>query len=221
MQDLPSQNTAGESSLERSTHAVAKVVVFDIGNVLIEWDMRHVYRPLFGDEAKMTRFLEETQLIKWNVEQDKGREWPKAEELLISDFPHYTAEIRAFRARWHEMVPGEIGETVRVHEALLKRGVPLYAVTNFALDTFRETQDRFPFLYNFRDIVVSAAVGFVKPDPAIFRCLLSRNNLEAADCLFIDDSQPNVAAARSVGMWGHHYQDIHKLEEELKRHSLF
>ncbi len=40
----------------------------------------------------------------------------------------------------------------------------------------------------------------VKPDAAIFRRLLDRYGLEAADCVFIDDSPKNITGAQSVGM---------------------
>jgi len=49
------------------------IVVFDVGNVLIDWDMRLVYRPMFNDDAAMERFIEETDLVAWNYEQDRGR----------------------------------------------------------------------------------------------------------------------------------------------------
>jgi len=79
------------------------IVVFDVGNVLIDWDMRLVYRPMFNDDAAMERFIEETDLVAWNYEQDRGRSWLDAEELLIGQFPHFKKEILAFRAQWDEI----------------------------------------------------------------------------------------------------------------------
>lgn len=181
------------------------IVVFDVGNVLIDWDMRRVYRGLFDTEVAMASFFEETRLMDWNLEQDRGRSWEDAETLLIADFPHYADEIRAFRANWHDMISGEIEGTVALQQALLHADVPLYAITNFALDTFRESQQRFTFLTDFIDIVISGEEGQIKPDAEIYHRLLKRNNLEAADCLFIDDSKANIAGAKAIGMRTHHF----------------
>lgn len=193
------------------------IVIFDIGNVLIKWDMRHVYRSMFDTEEHMERFISETALVDWNVEQDKGRNWREAEDLLIADFPHYEAEIRAFRARWHDMVPGAIEQSVAIKERLEATGAPLYAITNFAADTFAESQERFPVLANFEDVVVSAQVGLIKPDPAIYQLLLDRNGLAASDCIFIDDSLANIATARQLGMHVHHFTAPEDLRRDLQR----
>lgn len=191
-------------------------IVFDIGNVLIHWDMALLYNQIFADQASMNRFLAETDLFGWNLEQDRGRSWQDAEAELIPRFPHYESQIRAFRGRWHEMVPGAIDGTVEIKARLKALDVPLYAITNFAADTFAETQERFPTLKDFIDIVISADEKLVKPDPAIYQVLLERNDLVAETCLFIDDSLPNVEAARSVGMMAHHFQGPDGLGEELR-----
>ncbi len=191
-------------------------IIFDIGNVLIQWDMRLLYRELFADEEAIERFIVETDLWNWNIEQDRGRDWVVAEDELVGKFPHYESEIKAFRARWHEMVPGEISGSVTIKESLQKQGVPLYAITNFAADTFVEAQQRFPFLYEFKDIVVSAKEGLIKPDAAIYQVLLERNGLRAEECLFIDDSAVNIEGARQVGLQTHHFTKSELLGEDLR-----
>ena len=101
-------------------------------------------------------------------------------------------------------------------DELKAQGTPLYAITNWHQDKFRETQARFPFLgTSFRDIVVSGDERLVKPDPAIYRLLLDRNGLEASSCLFIDDSPKNVAGAEAVGMKAHHFTSPEALRAHL------
>jgi 2-haloacid dehalogenase len=68
--------------------------------------------------------------------------------------------------------------------------------------------------------VVSGAVGLVKPDPAIFRLLLERHGLAAADCLFIDDSERNVRAAEALGMQAHRFRDAATLQAALRAAGL-
>jgi 2-haloacid dehalogenase len=191
-------------------------VVFDIGNVLIQWDPRHLYRRLIPDEAAMERFLAEVCTDAWNLEQDRGRTWAEAVAERTALFPQHEALIRAYSERWHDMVPGEVPGTVALLEALRARGVPLYAITNFSVEKFAEAQARFPALRGFRDVVVSGTERLLKPDPAIYRLLLARNGLEAARCLFIDDSEKNVRGAEAVGMRAHHCRDAPRLEAELR-----
>ena len=195
-------------------------VVFDIGNVLIEWDPRHLYRRLLPDEAACDRFLAEVCTAAWNIEQDRGRPWAEAIAERIALFPDQAALIRAYSERWHEMVPGEVPGTAALLERLREAGVPLYAITNFSSEKFAEAQARFPVLTRFRDVVVSGAVGLLKPDPAIYRLLLARNGLDAADCLFIDDSEKNVRAAEALGMQAHHFRDAAGLQAALRAAGL-
>jgi 2-haloacid dehalogenase len=195
---------------------VVDTVVFDVGNVLIRWDPRHLYSKLFGDPAVMERFLAEVCTDVWNLEQDRGRGWAEAIAERVALFPRHEALIRAYSERWHEMVPGEVEGTVPILERLRAAGVPLYAITNFSAEKFAEAQDRFPFLRGFRDVVVSAHERLLKPDPAIYRCLLDRNGLEAGRCLFIDDSERNVRAAEGVGMRAHHFRNAEGLAAALR-----
>ena len=190
-------------------------VVFDIGKVLIEWDPRHLYRDLIAEEAVMERFLAEVCTPAWNLEQDRGRPWAEAIADLSARFPDQAHLVRAFREHWIRMVPGFVPGTVDLLEALRARGVPLYAITNFAADTFEECLRHYPVLGRFQDIVVSGREGILKPDPAIYRLLLDRNGLDAARCLFIDDSAPNVRGAQAVGMRAHHFRDAATLETAL------
>ncbi len=191
-------------------------VIFDIGMVLIAWDPRHLYRKLFSDTEKMEWFLANVCNHDWNVEQDRGRSFADAVKLLHAEHPQYTDEISAYDTRWSEMIPGAITGTVDILEALHKNKTPLYAITNWNQDKFRETKLNYPFLDLFKDIVVSGDEKLIKPDAAIFELCLKRNKLTAAECLFIDDSLKNVKGAEAVGMKAHHFTTPENLRAELK-----
>lgn len=193
-----------------------RVVVFDVGQVLIEWDPRHLYRPLFdGYEDLMEDFLERICSPAWNLEQDRGRPWAEAVAQLTAEHPDCAELIRAYDELWEQMVPGPVAGTPEILAELKDRGVPVYAITNFSADKFRLTARRFDFLNRFDGIVISGEERLVKPDPAIYRCLLDRYGLEAEDCLFIDDSRANIEGALSVGMNGHHFLGADALREDL------
>jgi len=180
-------------------------VVFDIGNVLLRWDPRHLYRNVFADEEQMEWFLREVCTVEWNIEQDRGRPWDEAVAILVERHPEWAAEIRAFHERWHETVIGVFDDNVAVLERLARSGVPVYAITNFSGDKFREAREVYPFLKSFKGVVVSGDERLIKPDRAIFDLFLGRYGLDPAECIFIDDSRANVETARMLGMRTIHY----------------
>lgn len=191
-------------------------IVFDVGNVLIRWDPRLLYRDLIPDDEKRDWFMQNVCTAAWNIEQDRGRSWEEAIALLVSQHPEWEAEIRAYDERWHETVPGEIAESVAVLSELKARGEKVYAITNFSREKWAESLIRFPFLQSFDGTVVSAHERLLKPDPSIYRVLLDRYDLTAGDCIFVDDSIRNVEAARSVGMQAVHFVEPIDLRAELR-----
>ena len=195
-------------------------IIFDIGMVLIQWDPRHLYRKIFDDETKMEWFLANVCTSAWNLEQDRGRSFAEAVTQITPHHPEFAAEIDAYDKRWAEMIPGAIEGSVDILEALHKKGAPLYAITNWNQDKFNETKLNYPFLNLFRDIVVSGDEKLIKPDPKIFEICLKRNKLNAADCLFIDDSEKNVRGAEAVGMQAHYFTTPDKLRIDLKKRNL-
>ncbi len=133
-----------------------RTLVFDIGQVLLHYDPHLAFLDLLPDHAERTHFLTEILPPAWNLEQDRGRDWREAEELQIALHPDHADLIRAFRANWRRMVPRTIPANVAVLEDALAAGVPTYAITNFAADTFAEACEIYPFLARFDGRVVSA-----------------------------------------------------------------
>jgi 2-haloacid dehalogenase len=191
-------------------------VVFDVGNVLLRWDPRNLYRTIFDDEAEMERFLSDVCTPHWNIEQDRGRSWEEAVAVLTKDFPAYESPIRAFHDRWEETVSGPINENVALLARLRGAGVPNYCITNFSAPKFRLSQTRYPFLAGFDGIIVSGDEELLKPEPEIYNLLLERYGLTAGDCIFIDDSKANVEGARAVGMYAIHFVEPMDLAAELR-----
>ncbi|HTP98972.1 MAG TPA: HAD family phosphatase [Casimicrobiaceae bacterium] len=193
-----------------------RVVVFDLGGVLLEWDPRHLYRKLFaGDEAAMEAFLGEVCTVEWNERQDAGRTFAEAVAELMPEHEDKRHLIEAFGRRFDEMIPGALDGTVEIARELKSRGVPLYALTNWSSETFPSQRARFPFLDWFEGIVVSGDEGVIKPDLRIFRVLLDRYRLAAGESVFIDDNAGNAQAAGALGIHGIHFQSPAQLRREL------
>lgn len=194
----------------------ADIVVFDIGNVLIDWNPEHLYARVIPDPRARRWFLAHVCTPEWNRAQDRGRSFAEAIAERRALFPEWRAEIEAFRARWREMIPRAIEGSVALLERLRESGVPCYAITNFSGETFPEAQALYPFLKRFEGIVVSADEGLLKPDGAIFDLFLRRYGLAPARCLFIDDVAENVEGARSAGMRAVRYENPALLARDLR-----
>jgi 2-haloacid dehalogenase len=197
-----------------------KAVIFDIGNVLLEWDARALYRRLLPDEAAIDAFFAETGFHDWNLDFDRGVDWDEGVAAHSARFPHRAALLAAFHERWHETVVGPIAGSVAILETLDAAGVPLYAITNFSGAKWEESRGRHGFLGRFRDVVVSGHERMVKPDPAIYRLCLDRNGLRAAECVFVDDNAANVEGARAVGIDAIRFTGPEALAGELERRGL-
>ena len=194
-----------------------RVVVFDLGGVLIDWDPRHLYRKLFaGDESAMEVFLSEVCTVEWNERQDAGRTFAEAVDELL---PHHADKldlIEAFGQRFDEMITGAVAGTVDILADLKRAGVPRYALTNWSAETFPPQRDRFSFLSWFDGIVVSGEEGVIKPNPRIFRVLLDRYRIAPEEAVFIDDNPANAAAAAALGIHGIHFRSPDLLRRELE-----
>lgn len=194
-------------------------LVFDVGNVLLRWDPRLVLLDVM-DEHAIDPFLEEIGFVGWNLEQDRGRPWAEAVRVASAAHPQHAELISRFDEHWHLSVPGAIEDTVEILRRVHATGAPVYAITNFSAEKWVECLARFDFLNLFADAVVSGEERLIKPDPAIYKALLSRNDLVASDCLFIDDSPRNVDGARAVGMQATQFLEPMALSQDLRDRGL-
>ena len=197
-------------------------VVFDIGNVLVAWDPRNLYRRYFaGREDEMEWFLKNVCTPAWNVEQDRGRSFAEAVELLVKEHPEeWHPMIRAFVEEWQETISGPIAGSVAILRKLKDSNVPVYAITNWNQDKFREARQRFDFLNSFDGIVVSGDEGLLKPDRAIFDLFFQRFDVTPQSAVFVDDSLHNVEGARAAGMRAVHFTSPEALARDLRQLGL-
>ena len=192
-----------------------RAVVFDVGRVLVQWDMRHLFAKLIRDESELDWFLQNVVTAEWHFQADAGRAVADMVAERKAEFPGYADHLDAYAKRFNETIPGPVPGSYEIVEALAHRQVPLFAITNFGSEFwagFRPTQ---PLFDHFHDIVVSGVEKLHKPDPAIYHLALDRFGLAAGEGLFIDDSLPNVEAARANGFHAHHFIDAPTLRAEL------
>ena len=190
-------------------------VVFDVGKVLFEWDLRHLFAKLIADKAELEYFVTHVVTPEWHFQHDAGRPLAEMTAERTALYPKYKNEIDAYRTRFNETIPGPVTGSLEIVRELAERAVPLFAITNFGAEfweMFRPTQ---PIFDHFGDIVVSGVEKMVKPDPDIYALALRRFGLKPGEAIFIDDNHDNVVSARANGFAAHHFTDAEKLRREL------
>lgn len=204
-----------------STNTKIDTIIFDLGAVLIDWNPEYLYRKIFDNEEDMQYFLQHICTQSWNAEQDAGRSWAEATDLLVKRHPEYEAEIRAFRDRWPEMLKGPIDGSVDILKELKERGNHrLLALTNWSAETWPVAWDQYDFLQIFEGILVSGKEKLKKPDPAIYQLLTDRYRIRPERSVFIDDSVANVESAREFGIHAIHFTSPEALRTELENAKL-
>ena len=196
-------------------------ILFDFGNVLIEWNPRYVYRRYFpNDEQAMERFLHEVDFMDWNAQQDKGRSFAEGVALLSKQFPHYAELIQAYHDNWKDSIGNHLEGTVEIMKQLKKAGYSLYGLSNWSAETFPIAREQYDFFDLLDDIIISGEVGSIKPEPEFFEIALKRIGKPANECLFIDDSLANIEQGRKMGFATIHFESSEQLEEELHKMQL-
>ena len=190
-------------------------IIFDFGNVLVEWHPERVYGEYFGDEAKAWWFMRHVADLDWRQRIDAGESQDACIAELQARHPDYAEAIALYRDRWREMLTGEMPGMRELLSQLMAANYQLYGLTNWSMETFPEARRHFGILQMIDRYVVSGAEGYVKPDPRLFQVLLDRYGLKAKECTFVDDNPDNVEAARRMGMTGIVFHGADALRNEL------
>ncbi|WP_435770141.1 HAD family hydrolase [Nocardioides sp. SYSU DS0651] len=177
-------------------------VVWDLGNVLVEWEpFRAVAAGVGDDEAR--RFLAGFDFGAWNHACDAGRPWDQALAELQRDHPEWAAHGRAYYDNFAASLTGEVPGTVDLLRALHAQGVPQCGLTNWSDELYHaHAPRRFPFLALLDDVVVSGTEGVAKPDRRSYAIVAERMGLPLSRLVFVDDKAANVDAAVALGMTG-------------------
>ncbi len=193
-----------------------KALVFDFGGVLVDWNPHHLYDSYFGSKEKATWFLENICTNEWNSQMDGGKPFCQGIAELSAQYPEYAKDIEAYFNRWIEMMGTEIEGMYGLLQEYKAKGYTLLGLTNWSSETFCQVKDVYPIFKLLDGMVVSAEEHCIKPSPRIYQILLERFGLNASDCVFIDDRQPNIDGADAVGMTGILFTNAQDLREKLE-----
>ncbi len=171
-----------------------KAVIFDIGNVLIEWQPERFFDGVIGATRRRALFAA-VDLHGMNDRVDRGERFSEVTAQTADAHPDWAPEIGIWHDRWLEMASPAIDHSVRLMTALQGKGVPVFSLTNFGTDTYDLAATKYDFLRAFDRDFISGHMGVIKPDPAIYHMLEDASGLSGPELLFTDDRADNIAAA--------------------------
>lgn len=196
-------------------------VVFDLGNVLIDWQPALAIAAGVG-AVEAQRFLaaEDFDFMAWNHLQDSGRRWADGVAEVRRTHPHWATHADAYLAHFPASL-SEVPGTAEVVRDLHAAGIPMVGLTNWSDELYYPyAAERFEVLRMLDDVVVSGEVKVAKPDPRAYRIAAERSGHPLERLVFVDDRQDNVDAAVAVGMDGVLFTDAAALRAALRERGL-
>jgi 2-haloacid dehalogenase len=188
-----------------ATDRTPQAVVFDIGNVLIEWQPERFYDAVIGEDRRRKMFAE-VDLHGMNERVDRGEHFTETIYGTAEAYPAWREEIRMWHDRWIELATPVIDHSVRLMQALQARGVPVFSLTNFGIQSYAHAATHYPFLNAFDRDFISGHLGVTKPDRTIYAMLEEGSGLSGDALLFADDRPDNIAAAKGFGWQTHLFE---------------
>ena len=171
-----------------------KAVIFDIGNVLLEWQPEVYYDRVFGVERRK-RLFAEVDLLGTNLAVDAGAPFKASIYALADRHPDWATEIREWHDNWIRIASPLIPHSLRLMRALRAKGLPVFALTNFGGESYAYAASEYQFFSEFDRAYVSGRMKVIKPDPEIYRRVEQDCGIAPERLLFADDKAENIEAA--------------------------
>ena len=203
-----------------------RAVLFDMGSVLIGWDVRPPFRPHFESGEDLDGFLRGTFREIYDAVHDGDGTMTECLEPVHRRHPESAHLIDIYESNWAAFITGVMEDSVAIVRELHARGVALYGVTNWPAQVWPpqslmpDEAESYAFLDMFADIWVSGHHKLRKPDPESYQSALTRFGLVAEEAVFVDDVPANVAAAEALGLVAIQFQDAPTLRRDLERVGL-
>ncbi|WP_166416888.1 HAD family hydrolase [Cochlodiniinecator piscidefendens] len=196
-----------------------EAVVFDIGNVLIGWQPEPFYDKHIGEDRRREMFAT-VDLHGANDRLDRGEGFRDIFYDLAEEYPKFKDEIRLWHDRWIDLTGPVIDHSVALLRALKTKGIPVFALTNFGVETFAMSEGVYPFLREFDRRYISGHMKRIKPEPEIYQMLEADCGIAPDALLFTDDRLDNINAAKARGWQTHQFVTATDWADTLIAHGL-
>ncbi|KAJ53591.1 putative hydrolase of the HAD superfamily [Clostridium tetanomorphum] len=184
-----------------------KNVIFDLGNVLINFNPMEYLHKKVSDKEKIQEIFEEIFLSEEWAMLDKGViTEEEAIERICSRSNGNDELIRVVMDNWYEMLT-PIEDIVETLKRLKDKGYKVYYLSNFHMLAFENVTNRHEFFKYFDGGVVSFKEKLLKPEKDIYNKLIERYKINPKESVFIDDTEINIEGAKKLGFNTIHFKD--------------
>ena len=196
-----------------------EAVIFDIGNVLTRWQPEAFYDRVIGADRRLALF-NSVDLHRMNALVDDGALFRETIYDWADRHPDWAPEIRMWYDHWIELASPRIEGSIALLRALRRKGVPVFALTNFGSHAYDEARNMLDFLNEFDREYVSGRLQVSKPDPRIYQAVEADCGIAPDRLLFADDRAENVMAAARRGWRTHRFESWQGWAERLVAEDL-
>lgn len=194
-----------------------KNIILDIGDVLVKSDYHEFFLKKGCDESTVERLEKATFFSPEWKELDRGA-------VLLPDIIDGFVRNDPGIEPWLRRVFNDMSGFVTAYpyaeewvESLRQSGLKVFCLSNISDIICRDCADDMKFLDMVDGFILSYQEKLIKPDPEIFRLLMKKYGLTAEECVFIDDLEPNVNAAKRLGMHGIIFRNKTQAQEEIDK----
>jgi len=191
-----------------------KNLVLDIGNVIGVWDASRLVASVFTSTEDQAVVLKATiQHTDW-LDLDRGT--LSLDDAIANAQARLDLDNEKIAQIYHKL-PSSLTPIYSTMEAMQRAhdaGVPMYILSNMQVHAWQYLEKTHACFALCTGVVVSCDTGLIKPDHKIYQHLTKRFSLKPEECIFIDDMQENVDAARACGWEAEQLSDT-KLGGEL------
>ena len=190
-------------------------VIFDIGNVLMDFDYMPFIRKLLGDDETVEHVNHAIWRTRYWDELDRGEDTDEMLAKMIAAEPEYEEQIR--------ITFDSVGECMKRCDYavpwirnLKKRGFRVLYLSNYSPHTMMANPDVLNFVPFMDGGIFSCEVRIIKPDPEIFRLLIQKYDLVPDSCIFIDDNLDNIETAGKLGFNAIQFRGYEQASREVE-----
>jgi len=175
-------------------------VIFDLGNVLLYYKPEELLLKYTEDKKRIDVFLSKVPRSDTWWQLDQGLiSMKEAEQIFINKYPEELDLLIPFLNHWMNILT-PIEENVILLRDLKQRKYKVFALSNFIKEAFEFVSSKYDFFSLLDGRVISSEEKVIKPDKAIYQILLKRYDLEAKNCIFLDDVPGFLKPAKELGM---------------------
>jgi epoxide hydrolase-like predicted phosphatase len=185
-----------------------RAIIFDFFGVIVGDGFDASYRAAGGDPAKDKEFVKDLLDLtnRGEITTDDFRR--RICQQLGITLEEYQASLKVA-----EIINFDLLDYIKTLRPKYKTSI----LSNANIGSLERLIDRRILKDCFDDLVVSAEVGFIKPEPEIYRLAAERLDANPDECVFIDDREGYVEGAAKLGMFAILYKDFDQFKKDLEK----